>query len=230
MKASLFTLTFTVMFALSATTLHAAVISSYSFTGGSAASSDTEPNSTSGNMTEDQASWGFSATTHNAYAFSQAMTNSEADAISGGDYFSFIVTPDSFYAMNLLSLNFDTAYNVGTNQSNGSPTASYFVRSSVDGFDANVGDTFNDPYNNVSNADDTMVARSVDLSGAAFQDLTTATEFRIFIYTSSADSGLAARIDNVVLNGNVQLVPAPAAWPAGLGLLSLMGLRRRRSV
>jgi len=46
--------------------------------------------------------------------------------------------------------------------------------------------------------------------------------------SSTYTSGVNAAIDNLVLNGDITPVPAPAALPAGLALLGIVALKRRR--
>jgi len=52
--------------------------------------------------------------------------------------------------------------------------------------------------------------------------------FRFTVDGASSTSG-NNRFDNIVLEGTETVIPAPAALPAGLALMGVMGLRRRRS-
>ncbi len=180
----------------------AAVIAEYSFAGGSAASTDTEPNSTAADFTKNPASsdWGFSSSSSTVFARSNATTASEAAAVTAGDYFSFTVAPDAGFELDLTQLQFDTTHNL-THPTPPSPdtgaTMSFFVRSSVDGFAANIGPVY-------SQAWDTTTPRTVDLSAAAFRDIQVPTEFRIYIHDSGVNlEENGARLDNVILGGTV---------------------------
>ena len=86
---------------------------------------------------------------------------------------------------------------------------SVFVRSSIDGYASNIGSTFTQAW------DTTTTGRSIDLSAPAFQDITTATTFRLYIFDSGVDTASnGLRLDNVVLNGDVLVVPEPSSGPA----------------
>jgi hypothetical protein len=173
------------------------IIANYTFDGGSATSTDSEPNSTAADFTKNPASsdWGFSLG-GNVFARSTATTASEASAIAAGDYFSFTVTPNAGIEMDLAQLTFDTTHNL---TGGGSPDTGaemmFFVRSSVDNFTANIGTTYTQAWN-------TSTSRTLDLSGVSFQDVSAATEFRFYIYDSGVDDfDNGARTDDVILEG-----------------------------
>jgi hypothetical protein len=184
----------------------AAIIAEYTFAGGSPVSTDAEPNSIAGDMTKPPSSdWGFSSSTFTAFARSNATTASEANAVAAGDFFGFTVTPNAGAEMDLTALTFDTTHN---STAGGTPdtsaTMSFFVRSSLDGFVANIGPTFTQPW-------DTTTSRTVDLSGAAFQDLHVPTEFRLYVHDSGIDLPQnGGRYDNVRLDGTVTGAPGIA--------------------
>ena len=173
--------------ALAAASGHAgaATIAEYRFLDLDATSADTEPNSTAADFTKNPASsdWGFSSSADNVFARSNATTNSEAAAITAGDYFSFTVTPAAGFELDLTALNFDTLHNL-THPTPPSPdtgaTMSFFVRSSLDSFAANIGPTLAQAWH-------TTRPRTVDPSGAAYQDVQVATEFRMYIYDSDVE-------------------------------------------
>jgi hypothetical protein len=178
------------------------VIADYRFLDQDATSADTEPNSTADDFTKNPATtdWGFSSMYDNVFAKSTATTASEGAAIAAGDYFSFTVTPDSGLGLNLAQLMFDTLHNdTGGGTIDPGAEMMIFVRSSVDNFAANVGPTHTQAWN-------TTTSRTLDLSGADFQDIPVATEFRFYICDSGIDVAKhGARLDNVVLDGKVLL-------------------------
>ncbi|NQT86372.1 DNRLRE domain-containing protein, partial [bacterium] len=183
----------------------AAIIADYTFAGGSPASADAELNSTAADMVKPASTdWGFSSLTSTAFARSNATTNSQANAITAGDYFGFTVTPDSGFELDLTALRFDTTHNLTDGGSpNTSATIGFFVRSSLDGFTADIGPIYTQPWN-------TMTPRTVDLSGAAFQDIAVPAEFRMYVYDSGVDlSQNGGRYDNISLEGAVGPIGAP---------------------
>ncbi len=149
---------------------------------------------------------------------------------SESHYFSFTVTPDIGKTLNLTSVNFF----YGDAQTEASPIVlNLGLYTSVDSYAAQVGSTLSwspatttkvAPADYFTTASGAQYA-SLDLSGPAFQNLTTATTFRIYGWDNSTAAG-QLRIDDVQLNGTV--VPEPsAALLGGLGLLAL--LRRSRA-
>jgi hypothetical protein len=212
------------------------VIASYPFAGASTASTDTEPNSTAGTFTLGPASvgsspaWGFTATNPggsfgSAFARSHTVPNTEAAAVTNGSYFSFTVTPSGGYELDLTSLTFSTAYGTDGTTLTGSTTATFFVRTSLDGFAANVGSSF---VQNSENAASplTFNSRSVDLTGPLFQNIAAIAEVRIYVFDGSTSQNRVPRVTNVVLNGEVPLIPEPSAL-AALSMLGGLLLRRR---
>lgn len=199
-------------------------IANYGLNSFSAASADTEPNSTAGAFTLNPSSsdWGFSSA-GNVFARSTATTSSQADALTAGDYVSFTVTPQSGHEMDLTALTFDAIHNAtfGGEGEDTEATMSFYVRASLDSFASNIGSTFAQAWN-------TGATQTVLLSGAMFQNIADPVEFRIYIYDSGIDIARnGARIDNVILLGDVVAIPTPAALPAGLVMLGTVAMRRR---
>lgn len=105
-------------------------------------------------------------------------------AIAGNDFASFTVTAVPGSNLNLDSLSFDirdSAAGIGGN---------WFVRSSVDGFTTDLG---------AFAATTSYVKQTIDLTGAAFQGLSSVT-FRLYSYNTGTHSGTTAvHLDDVVL-------------------------------
>ena len=141
---------------------------------------------------------------------------------TASDYFQFAVSPDAGYELALASLSFRasaTWFGAGTQ-----------VRSSIDNFTANI---FSVPmlrgYSGTSN----LQSFSADLSGAAFQNLTGSTTFRIYT-TEAVDE--SAVYDDLTLAGSVVPISAPVPEPetyalmlAGLGVLGWARRRQQRT-
>lgn len=161
----------------------------------------------------------FRATNVLGYATDSALQlnpnnfNSAAAAVVGNAYFTFEVTPDASQTINLSSLTFNAARG-------GGPTRGYDVRSSIDGFASTLGTA------DLLTQRPTFTAVSIDLSGSQFSGLTTATEFRVYVYTPSI--GSSVEFDDIELNGTVTAVPEPSS-----GLLAALGglllARRKRA-
>ncbi len=126
-------------------------------------------------------------------------------AYAAGVYFQFSVTPDAGFLLSLSSLTFDVAKG-GISSPRG-----WAVRSSVDGYSSEIA------TQEVATVQPTAAFFGVDLSGAAFQGLTTPTTFRIYTYTPAWGSGMF--YDNITLNGASSAVPEPSTL-----LMLLLGL------
>jgi len=213
-----------------AATAHAAVITQYSFTDVVAgqlnrAATTVATNVTAGDITNAptvngnptvvlQRLNGVGYATQPSLAASRAAFN-EANDIANV-YFSFVVSPDSGYELNLDELTFNVA------RGGAATPRTYDVRSSVDGFAASL----------VAGPVEILTVRpnftpvSIDLSGAAFQSLTSPLTFRIHYMGQVGQFGQAIDFDDIKLNGEVAVIPEPST----LALLALAGgwLFRRR--
>jgi hypothetical protein len=202
---------------------HGAILAQYNFTGGSAASSDTDLDTMAGSFTAPTGGV-FDSTWDNVYA----LSNSTPASFTPSYYFSFTVTPTIDLALNLDTLSFDYAYNRTGGSSTGTLAANFVVQTNTDSFAANVA-TFSRNYGNVTGGSNFASTGNIDLSGAAYQNLTDPFEVRIYVYDNSGGSDKAVRLDNVVLNGTaVAIIPEPsgAMLFGAAGFLVL--LRRRR--
>jgi PEP-CTERM motif len=202
--------------AVGMTSGHAANVAEFSFTSQSLSPSLSAANVSVGavNFTGSMATIGNFVGDANVLGF--------VGTFSATDYFQFSVTPDAGYQLDLSSLSFRAAATLfGTGAQ---------VRSSVDGFTANLASIpFLAGYSGTTN----LTTYSADLSGAAFQDLTASTTFRIYS-TDAADD--AAVYDSLALAGSVAPITAPVPEPetyamllAGLGVLGWVGRRKQRA-
>ena len=210
---------------LAASAAPAAVVAGYAFTGNSLAPTTVDANadatSISGSPTvNNQPTSVVTTATNVGYATQPVLVASRASSteatVPANVYFTFTVTADDGSELDLDSLTFDVA------RGGGATPRTYDVYTSVDNFATSL---TGGPVV-VGTQRPTFTAASVDLSGAAYQDLDAIT-FRVRVY--APDPGQSVDFDNVNLNGDVSAVAVPE--PAGVGAAgaaSLMLLRRRR--
>lgn len=197
----------------------AAILANYNFTS-SVASVDADLNSTATNFASNYGNQSGLSASGNFFVRVQVTPDPPVspNLPSTSNFFSFTVTAASGFTLSLTDLALKTAF-----VDPSGPSGTTFVRSSVDGFTSDLGS-----YTQIGTTNSDFTNRSIDLSGAAYQDLSTIT-FRIYHYddTNSATStGLVHRLDDVVVNGNA--VPEPASFALfGLGGLSMLVRRRR---
>lgn len=145
---------------------------------------------------------------------SSVSTTSLANALSGNDYFTFNVTPAALVTLNFESVSFSL-------QSSASGGANYGFFSSIQGFaEVNV-----IQQGALTLSGTTSVTISSATLGASFDAVTTATEFRIYVWGASSASGTSS-----VNTLQVAAVPEPKTWALiGIGSsFMLWNLRRRR--
>lgn len=209
-----------------ATLVHADVLANYTFSGSSRSSFDVDNNSTATAFADGPGFIGTIDTVRGnptpSIAINSAQTDStgQTGAVTAEDYFTFTITPSGGVAFNFTSLTFDYA---NYTNSGAFPTENFFVRSSVDNFGANLASAVTA---NVASAG-AFTTASVTL-GAAFQNVSSPVEFRIYVYDSTTDTAKGALLDNIVLNGAA--VPEPATYMLlGCGVLVCAQQFRRRA-
>lgn len=119
-------------------------------------------------------------------------TTTAALAVTNNSYFSFSITPDANYQMDFTSLTFTCA------RGGASTPRGYVVRSSIDSYAANI-DTAA-----ISTQRTTWTNVSIDLTGASYQDLTSAVTFRIYTYAPT--SSTSVEYDTIAVDGTVSLL------------------------
>jgi hypothetical protein len=141
-----------------------------------------------------------------------------AESISGADYIQFVVTPNALSSYDI------TEFIFRWDRSNSGPSA-VALRSSVDGFDANLGSIIDLPASQSTN-------QTITVSGLT--GLTTATTFRLYGFNATATAGTggfdtSTDAVNVQLNGLTTVIPEPSrALLLGIGGLCLSFRRRRQ--
>lgn len=230
-------LTLLSLIAAGASPLSAATLASYDFGASGLAldftSNDTDVNSTAGNITVGA---GITATDTNVTgqagrAFGAVLQNSpgingttEAGAITANDYISFTITPVAGYQLNLTSLQF--AYLV-LGADNAVQESTYRVYADVPGFGFTSGNSVGSAVGAI-NQTTYSTTPAFSLANSAFQNITTSTEFRIYISDRTSNSAsVFASLDNVVLSGNSVLIPEPSSLML-VGASGFLVLLRRR--
>lgn len=170
----------------------------------------------------------FSGTSDAFFGRADVVANTLSASVSNNDYILFSVTVAGGYALNLSSL----AFKLGGTTGDGAYTTNAVLRSSVDGFAANIGGSFSQSLGaNVTAA--TYGDKTADLGGVSFQSLVGIIQFRLYLWDNSTLTTTYTRVDSLVLSGAIAPVPEPAglaaiAGSAGLVWVTVMRRRRRR--
>jgi hypothetical protein len=135
-------------------------------------------------------------------------------AIDLSAYFTWTITPTSGFQADFLSF-------VYTGQATSTGPTSFAFRSSVDSFVSNIGTP-------------TAGGATIPLSAAAYQDVNSAIEFRLYAWGASATGGTFS-VNNFTFNGTVERVPqaavpevsALATWCLMLGAVGLVIVQKK---
>lgn len=224
-----------VVFTLMAVTVRSATLVSYDFTGAANNSLSVAPTTidsvalvsnpfivaaglNNGGATTIVGNQVMNATVLNANA------GSLATAITNNDYFSFKLTPQTGYSIDLSSISF-----VGWTTTDSSPNfaaKNYNVLSSVGGFTSGASITSGTLTVQDGGYPGSPDLINVDLSSASFDAITSETEFRIYVWGGTG-FGQGTRFDNFVVDG-VATVPEPSTYALlASGLFGLVLLRKR---
>jgi hypothetical protein len=112
-----------------------------------------------------------------------------ASAISSNSYFFFTITPNGGKKISLTTLTWNGA------RGNVSTPRGWAVRSSIDSYSSSLGAA------DYTAQRTTFEAISIDLSGAAFQNVTSPITFRIYVYCPASSN--TVETDDITLNGAV---------------------------
>ncbi|WP_269522714.1 hypothetical protein [Coraliomargarita parva] len=153
---------------------------------------------------------------------------SEADALTNNTYFTFTLTPDENYEINLSEISFYAWVNTAGPFDGGN--YNFFLRSSVTGTA-----TLGTYTNNVAVASSTVpttgnqytIALSDQLS---LQGVSEAVTFTIGVYADTKPTAGYMRMDQIEVGGTVSAVPEPASWTLSASLFALFVcvVRRRK--
>jgi hypothetical protein len=200
--------------AVSGSAASAAVIAEYTFAGNTLTSSDTDPLSTATTFNNGvgYTNTGFTSNSRRvtgAGGFGSASNN--ADPLNG-EYFTFTVTPTSpLDTLNIAGLSFDAL------RGGGSPddVSAFYL---IDG----------GPLTSFADISAETVSTAFNTESSGTLNLTANSSFEVRIVFHGNNQGNGSnRVDNVVLDGSVTVIPEPSSL-AAVGLLGLVGLRRRR--
>jgi hypothetical protein len=109
-------------------------------------------------------------------------------AIDLNDYFEFTISPNAPCSINFSSFTY-------TGQASGTGPTNFAFRSSIDGFNSNIGTP-------------NSVGTTIDLSSATYQNLTTSITFRIYGFSSGGGSGTFS-INSFTFNGSISCTSTP---------------------
>ena len=203
----------------------AATLAEYNFNGNNLTSSDTELNTTAGNIssgsgitggTDLSTNQGEGGTRGIQIRYDDIYTENTgdrtlADAITDQVYYSFTITPLAGQV-----INFDT-FTAYTDKNGGGATFEYHIMSSIGGFTDS---------STIDSSSHTSGVANLSYDISSLTNVSTATEFRLYIRTDNYTNGSnLLDIDNIILTGTV--IPEPST--ALLGVFGgLLLLRRRR--
>lgn len=141
-------------------------------------------------------------------------SGTSAEALN--DYFSLTITPDAGKVIDFENLTLQGARGGGS-------ARGFTVRSSVDGFTAKL----NGPETEaIASQRPNLTNYTIDLSGSAFDSITSPIEFRFYAYSNGVNN--TVELDNLSFNGEVSTVPEATSLTLLLvGLASIGGMRRR---
>ncbi len=216
---------------------HSAILVAYDFNGGNGSPTSADPGVTTdpiiphGSINHvnrpviypNSGTNGWAAAPTSEIIGTSGVPGTEATAYSGNDYFSFKVTPASGFALSLTQLKFSTAFH---SSGTFNLTGWYFVRSSRDGFAANIGSVYSELHVNSTNP--AFTERVLDLSGAAYQGIASDVTFRIYLYDNSNSETRWMAIDDVILEGTASPIPEPSGLALMLPGLALLVRKKRR--
>jgi hypothetical protein len=173
----------------------------------------------------------FSTTAGNFRAPNGSLKTGSLDAaITAGDYFSFTITPDSGFELDLDAIIFSASRAADNPRS----AESWALMSSITGFESADASIETGVVTTVAGGVADYEQFSIDLSeNSLFQNITSTTEFRVYVWGGTSNSSSSAvNYDNVGVIGDVSAVAVPEpgtfALLAGCFALSSVMFRRRR--
>ncbi|WAC19501.1 hypothetical protein OVA24_19945 [Luteolibacter sp. SL250] len=216
---------------------HAAILVAYDFNGGNNTATASDPDVLTGPIIPhgsinhinrpviypNSGTNGWAAAPTSEIVGTGGVPGTEATSFSGNDHFSFTVTPASGFALSLTQLKFSTAFH---SSGTFNLTGWYFVRSSRDGFAANIGSVFSETH--VNSTDPAFTEHVLDLSAAIYQDIMSDVTFRIYLYDNSNSETRWMAIDDVSLEGTASPIPETSSLALMLPGLALLTRQRRR--
>jgi hypothetical protein len=200
----------------------AAMIVQYTFPGSAFAPTTVAPNTSSTDVNDTGSSADLepgAALPNSAFLEQLILSTTPAAAVANNQFFQFTTTPNAGFELDLTSLTFDAG------RGGASTPRGFVLRSSLDGFSTDIATA------TIPTVQPTLTNFSIDLTGAAFQNINTAVTFRIYGFAPAAN-GVGNFYDNLTLNGEVvteAVVPEPSSVTMAITAAVFgFGLARRR--
>jgi hypothetical protein len=176
----------------------ASILAQYDFSSSSAASSDTDVHSIASLFADGDGTLNFSTTLGNPAPSAFKSYADISSSLAGNSYWSFTITPMANFELDLAQLVVDLQRDKVTPANQGA-RVTVDVRSDAGGddFATSLG-----TYRLNDNSGHFAAGFTLPTSAAIFQNLTSATEFRLYLTDGGyASTTKGAHIDNVVLSG-----------------------------
>ncbi len=180
-----------------------------------AVSVDTDPQTTASSMSV-AGDVGFSSS-DGLFIRTNESPNSDPGALAASDYAQFSITPGGLVQVDYINITGTVSGTGGTGF-----TSSWAIYSSIDGFatDAVLHGTATDPAGGSETVFDFSLATRTDIAGTL--------TIRLVAFDSENVSNRITRTDNIVVNGDVELIPEPTTMVLGASGALLL-LRRFRA-
>jgi len=170
---------------------------------------------------------GFSSFSDSYFIRANLTPGTQGEALTDGIYMDFTVQADAGFNLTLEDMDFRLGATAGSPASYNVNAALY---TSTDGFASNsvLVDSFSSTF---SNQGTTPVYDDKNADLSAYENLTGPLTLRFYFWDNNSDgANHILRLEELTLNGTINAVPEPTGAALLFGGVSLLFLRRRRTV